>query len=142
MFHGGGVAESARNVAKSVSHCQAWLWFAPERDFLLYLERGEEVITAKDPRHRRNFFDHDYGSLANWVSRLPKFHEGGVAGGSGGSRRGAPYINISLVNESGTQLEAVDNGTEFDGESFVRSIILRDVRRNGSLTKALRLAVR
>ena len=48
---------------------------------------------------------------------------------------------INLVNESSSQLEAVDNGQRFDGEGFVRSVILRDARRNGTMTQSLRRSV-
>ena len=105
------------------------------------LRRGEEVIKRNDPRHRWNFNNTNADVMRRWVSNLPRYHEGGIAGNStyGGGSRGGLVIN--LVNESSSQLEAVDNGQRFDGEGFVRSVILRDARRNGTMTQSLRRSV-
>ena len=105
------------------------------------LRRGEEVIKRNDPRHRWNFNNTNADVMRRWVSNLPRYHEGGIAGNTtyGGGSKGGLVIN--LVNESSGQLEAVDNGQRFDGESYVRSVILRDARRNGTMTQSLRRSV-
>ena len=105
------------------------------------LRRGEEVIKRNDPRHRWNFNNTNADVMRRWVSNLPRYHEGGIAGNTtyGGGSKGGLVIN--LVNESSSQLEAVDNGQRFDGEAYVRSVILRDARRNGTMTQSLRRSV-
>ena len=105
------------------------------------LRNGEEVIKRNDPRHRWNFNSTNVDIMRRWVSNLPRYHEGGIAGNLayGGSSQGGLVIN--MINESSNQLEAVDNGQRFDGEQYVRSIILRDARRNGSMTQSLRRSI-
>jgi len=106
------------------------------------LQRGEEVITADDPRHRRNFWNSNYNYLADWVKTLPKYHSGGIAGSppsAGAARRGS--VSFNLINQTSSDIEAVDDGERFDGEGYIRSVILRDARRNGALTQSLRRSV-
>ena len=106
------------------------------------LQKGEEIITRRDPRHRYNFNRFDYGSMMSWVNKLPRYHGGGIAGGGSGSQGGGPGFTLNVINQTSNDFDVVDNGSEFDGEGWVRSVILRDVRRNGGVTKALRRAVR
>ena len=66
-------------------------------ELIVVLKRGEEVLTRGDPRHRFNFGYSSYAMLRSHVARLPRFHEGGVAGGDG--RRGgmgmiAPRVTV------------------------------------------------
>ena len=105
------------------------------------LRSGEEVIKRNDPRHRWNFNRNNVDIMRRWVSNLPRYHEGGVAGNSMYGGGGGGGLVINLVNESSSQLEAVDNGQRFDGEQYVRSVILRDARRNGTMTQSLRRSV-
>ena len=99
------------------------------------LEVGEEVLTTRDPRHRRNFFGASPAAMASWVANLPRFHRGGVAGG--GMDGGAPRIRLEVVNQTPIEPEFVDNGYRIDAEGFVLSVIMRDYRRNGPVRQLL-----
>lgn len=44
-------------------------------EVLTVLEKGEEVLTANDPRHRRN-----YNAAEHFALLMPKYHGGGIAG--------------------------------------------------------------
>lgn len=100
------------------------------------LQKGEEVITAHDPRHRRNIQIQDPGYLKAWAARLPRFHSGGVVGG-GAAAIGAP-VQINLINRSGRRMAAQDGGSRRTPRGMVRDIILEDARDNGPITRGLR----
>lgn len=122
-FHGGGVVQGRG------------------RESLALLERGEEVLTRGDPRHRYNIGGYSRADLQAWVSGLPKFHGGGVFGGDSGARSGRGGFTIELVNNSQRQLEAVPGDNRIEGQRFIEQVILRDVGRNGDITRNLAVAV-
>ena len=124
-IHEGGIAGeiSARHRGPIMSN---------ER--LAVLEKGEEVIPQSDPRHRYNF-----GSLSGLISRLPRYHEGGIVGGSRGrGPGGGTNLRIELINRSQSQLEITQTTQRYDQNQLVASIILEDTTRDGPITKALR----
>ena len=99
------------------------------RETIAILERGEEILTRQDPRHRYNYF-------ANRV--VPRFHDGGIVGGGMGSGgRGRTQIRVELVNESSVPLEAVQTTQRIDFDQHVVTVILNDVRKKGPITKAM-----
>lgn len=71
------------------------------------LRRGEEVLTATDPRHRNNL------------------------NGDG------MKLRVELVNQSGAPLQATDGGQRFDGDGMVQKIILKDIGRGGPISSGL-----
>ena len=148
IFHDGGVV--GKSAPTGPLPQSAPFRLAP-RERMTILEVGEEVITRRDPRHRYNIQKQTWESLMRWMGSIgggsggggaiPKFHSGGVVGGSYGSSGGSgnPGFNVSvnLVNESGRQLEAEDGGVQFDAEGFVTSILLKDARRRGPISQAM-----
>ena len=107
------------------------------RETLALVEHGEEVLTRNDPRHRYNIGAQSSGSLREWVSRLPRFHDGGVVGGDAGSRNGSELnVRVEIINELRGDVEAVDNGQRIDINGLVTSIILRDRQSRGPITQA------
>ena len=122
-YHTGGIAQDATNLGR--------------REVYAVLERGEEVLTRADPRHRWNVRGSSPQEISNWVNQLPRFHSGGVVGGDGMSRAGGGKLRVELINQ-GPPLEAVDNGQRFDVDGMVASVIIRDVRKDGPITQAIR----
>ena len=74
------------------------------------------------------------------MNRGRHFADGGYVG-SGGGWGGAPVV-INLHNESGIPMEAEQNESQFDGESYVIGVVLNAVATNkmgmGSLLKGAR----
>ena len=105
------------------------------------LQRGEIVVPRGLSRRARYGGAQGIEELRQWIARLPRFHEGGVAGGGFGAGRGG-VTRLELINQSNTNLEAVDNGTRVDGDDYVTSVILRDVRSRGRITRSLSTAIR
>ena len=132
FFHSGGVAGRS-------APARAGGRLVDSDEIFAILQKGELVVPKSLSRRLRGGDWEAYRQLRGWVSGLPKFHEGGIVGGAG---RAGSGTTIRLVNESSTQLEAADGGEYFDAGGYVRSVILRDARRNGELTQALRRAVR
>ena len=87
------------------------------------LKRGEEILRRDDWRHRYN------------LNSAPRFHAGGVVGGSGTGTAPPPPMYLNFENR-GTQKQVVDTRQRFDGKAWVTTVILDDVRRNGPITKA------
>ena len=107
---------------------------------LAVIKDDEEVLTSRDPRHRWNARGASWPSVREWMGRLPRYHEGrppigGGGGGSGGGREGMK-VRVELRNESGAQLETVDDGTRFDMEGMVIGIGLKDAAKRGPMTQA------
>ena len=102
---------------------------------LAVLERGEEVLTRSDPRHRYNF-----GSLSELMSRLPRYHEGGIVGG-GRSGSGRMNISLEIINPTQTPLGVAETTQRFDGERAVVSVVLEDLNRNGPIAQAMKQKV-
>ena len=132
FFHSGGVA--GRNAT-----ARAGGRLVDSDEIFAILQKGELIVPKGLSRRLRDGDWEAYRQLRGWVSGLPKFHEGGIVGGAG---RAGSGTTIRLVNESSAPLEAADGGEYFDASGYVRSVILRDARRNGDLTQALRRAVR
>ncbi len=76
----------------------------------------------------------------NRLNRVGHFADGGYVGSGGGW--GAPPVVINLHNESGIPMEAEQNESQFDGESYVIGVVLNAVATNkmgmGSLLKGAR----
>ena len=106
---------------------------------LAVLRRGEEVLTADDPRHRHNL-GVSPAALSAFIARLPRYHEGGIVGARTpqGSGRGGD-VTVNIVNESGTQVEAESAGARFDGEQYIVSVVLRDIQDRGAIGRAMEL---
>ena len=107
---------------------------------LAVIKDDEEVLTSRDPRHRWNARGASWPSVREWMGRLPRYHEGrppigGGSGGGGGGREGMK-VRVELRNESGAQLETVDDGTRFDMEGMVIGIGLKDAAKRGPMTQA------
>ena len=140
LFHGGGIAGYPRQL-RSLRQ-----GLGP-REMLAVLLKDEEILTRSDPRHRWNAGKFSGQQISSFMRSLPRFHEGGIAGaGRGGAMMsgegGLPQsIRWELINESGQQLELVDNGTRIDMDEIVMSAILRNARRNGQMMQALRRSV-
>ena len=102
---------------------------------LAVLERGEEVLTRSDPRHQFNF-----GSLSDLISRLPRYHEGGIVGG-GRSGSGRMNVSFEIINRSQAPLGVAETTQRYDGKREVVSIILEDLNRTGPIAQAMRQKV-
>ena len=126
--HGGGV------IGHSNLQRHSGLFRSNEQ--LAVLERGEEVITRRDPRHRWNIFGTPYADLRNYVARLPRFHQGGVVGGAGAVGAGGA-MRVEIVNQTRQPIE-VDSANQYvSGEGIVTQVIIRDLASNGRISQAL-----
>ena len=138
LFHSGGIAGAPRTFRRGAAGIRADETFA-------VLQRGEEVLTRRDPRHRWNFRASSFDELRTWVAALPRYHSGGVAGGSGGmsaagrSQGGAPNVRVELVNQTGQPVEIVDDGVRIDGDTLIVGAVLRNLQRNGQLAQTIKL---
>ena len=99
------------------------------REQLVVLERGEEVLTRNDPRHRYN------SGQSSFLSRLTRYHDGGVVGGGSGT----PNVSLELINRSNSQLQIEDAGQRVEGGRLVQQVVLSDLRRNGPIAQNVRL---
>ena len=97
-------------------------------EVLTILEKGEEVIPQTDPRHRYN--------IGDLISRLPRYHDGGVVGGDRHTAR-PETMRIVIENRSSTPLEAVQTTQRTDVNQHITTIILDDVRKKGPITRGL-----
>ncbi len=150
----GGFGAAPGGAAGVGLHTGGVSQFAPQRlqrpsglrgdELFAILQRGEIVLPRSLSHRARYGGAQGMEELRQWIARLPRFHEGGLAGGGGAFRagNGGGAMRIELVNQSNTRLEAVDNGTRIDGADYVRSVILRDARSNGPITKGLGRALR
>ena len=112
-LHEGGIAGSGQRYRGALG----------SRETLAVLERGEEVLTREDPRHRYN--------IGDLLSRLPRYHEGGVVGGD--RRTGQPMnFRIEIQNRSATPQEIVQTTQRIDMDQRVITIILDDARKKGA----------
>ena len=107
------------------------------------LKREEEVLTRGDPRHRYNIGTQTHASLRTWVAGLPRFHEGGVAGGRRGVGPMGPGMDVrfELINQTSQPVRAVEGDTRIDTDSYIKQVFIRDVRDNGQVTQALAAAL-
>ena len=102
------------------------------------LEKGEEILTRTDPRHRYNLGARSFTDLRAYISELPRFHEGGVIDrGRGVLRNGDTMIRIELNNQSTIPLETAQTTQRFDGERYIVNVVLKDIRQRGSIQRAL-----
>ncbi len=102
----------------------------------------EEVITRRDPRHRWNFGATNYKEMESWVSRLPRYHGGGVGGsGSAPAQRGGnntnPPVTVNLHNE-GTPQEVTETRASVTPEGIVLDVFTKHLSRKGPLTQVVR----
>ena len=127
FLHEGGIAGSAPRRHQGPLRAN---------ESIAVLERGEEVLTRSDPRHRYNF-----GSLSELMSRLPRYHEGGIVGGGRGGRGARMDFKLELINQTQAPLEIASTTQRFDGQREVVSVILEDLNRSGPIAKAMRQKV-
>jgi hypothetical protein len=73
------------------------------------LERGEEVLTRKDPRHRYN------------------------QGGAGGTMN----VKVSIENQSSQPSKVADATASFDVDGIIVHVILKDLHDDGPVSQAL-----
>ena len=106
------------------------------------LRRKEEVLTEFDPRHRDNIARHSLVNLRAFVSRLPRFHEGGVVGGGRGGGASGMGLTVEIINRSRAPIEIQQGDQRSDVRGLVQRIIIDDTRINGPITKTLALAGR
>ena len=99
-----------------------------------FLDYDEALISSRRARYSTRGME----ELEQWFRRLPRFHTGGVAGGGGLAAGGGGVTRIELVNQTNIQLEAVDNGNRLDGADYVKSIVLRDIRAHGPMSRAIK----
>ncbi len=111
-------------------------------ELLAVLQKGEIVLPRHLAQRVRDGGYQNMDELRMWITRLPRFHEGGHVGGAGGGGLGGAPTRIELINTTSTPIEAVDNGQRVDAGARVQSLILRDIRRNGPVTQGMRLALR
>ena len=140
IFHSGGVADDPAPVRRSLN--------APLRsdEMMAVLQRGEMVIPrGLSQRLRGRGSRMDWEELRAWMSRLPRFHEGGVAGGvgGGGSSSGSAAgqdIRVRIDNR-GTPQQVTSAQARSTPEGLLLSIITEDGRRNGPLARTTRAIV-
>ena len=149
-FFGGGASAAPVSNFFGFAHDGGIAGNLPLRDssplrsneMISVLEKGEEVIPRRDPRHRWNIGGQSISSLKGYVGRLPKFHSGGVAGGGGYGRGEEMKLNLELINQTSNEAEVVDNGQRFDMGRLIQSVIIRDASRNGAITQTLGRSIR
>ena len=130
FLHGGGLLRDAPILPRSLP------LRAGER--LAVIEDSEEVLTANDPRHRFNVGGHSAQSLRAWVARLPKYHQGGIAGGHGAAAErsgGSRLESIRIINQGSQPMQVEKVSREQIGAEFVTGIVLADFRKNGPINK-------
>ena len=99
------------------------------------LKLGEEVLTARDPRHVDN--------IGRWVNGLPKFHEGGVLGGGGGAGRRESRMYFEVLNQgSGPPQQVTDVRQEVRGDKYITQVVLGDLGQRGPIRKAFEGLIR
>ena len=134
----GGVGETIKlhkgGIAGDPAQRHQGLLRANER--VAVLEKGEEVLTRRDPRHRYNF-----GSLSDLISRLPRYHEGGIVGGGSRGPGSKSDVKFEIINRTLAPLEIAETTQRYDGRQEVVSIILEDLNRTGPIAKAMRSKV-
>ena len=111
-------------------------------ELLAVLQKGEIVLPRALSQRVRDGGYQSMDELRMWITRLPRFHEGGHVGGGGGGGLGGAPTRIELINTTSTPIEAVDNGQRVDAGDRIQSFILRDIRRRGPITQGMRLALR
>ena len=112
------------------------------RERIAITEVGEEVLTARDPRHRRNLAHNNLGDIRSWVSKLPRYHEGGVVGGGRLSNSGGSgSLRVELINE-GQPKYVADASMRLDLDSQVLAVLVKDGRKSGPITKMFKQIAR
>lgn len=97
------------------------------------LSNGEFVSDAATVKHFGSDFFHNLKSFAkrgapsSRKSSMPAFAEGGLAGGNGG-----PKV---VIQNSGSPKEV--SSTSYDPSTAVTTVILEDIQKNGTISKAL-----
>lgn len=79
------------------------------------LMRGEEVLTADDPRHIANL--------------------GEVSPGANGAS--APIVQVNVINQTNQAVTATKSEPRFDGRQWVQEIVLTELNRDGPLRRAI-----
>jgi len=128
-FHSGGIAPYAPQQQRSPG--------LRSDEILARLQKGEIVL----PRWlSRQVQAGDYRMLEAWIRRLPKFHEGGVAGrgSSGGGGSGSGTIRVNWENRGRREQEVVTATAQQSGRDTVINIISDDIRHGGRVVGALR----
>ena len=118
------------------------------REKLAVILDDEEVLTSRDPRHRWNFRGSSFEAMQSWVSRLPKYHGGGMGGAQGGGRgssaggggRELP-VRVELINQ-GTPQEVTETKAFITEEDIVLRVVTKDLSRNGSITRVVQQMAR
>ena len=123
-FHSGGIAGT-----RSALHRGA----LKPKETVAVLERGEEILTRNDPRHRFNMRP----DLRSYFASLPRFHEGGVVGGSGGHRAGGMQVAIEIINPEGPPKEVARTTQRLDHERVIVGVVLKNINQNGDIPRAL-----
>lgn len=95
------------------------------------VHRGEFVLNAAATRRI---------GVSNLENMNRGFAMGGYVGGSRGGG-GMPAVEINVINQSSQPVTARQTAPQFDGERFVQTIVLEDIRRNGPIGQALRAGV-
>jgi len=79
------------------------------------LMRGEEVLTADDPRH-----------IANLGEVSP-----------GANSASAPIVQLNVINQTNQAVTATKSEPRFDGRQWVQDIVLTELNRDGPLRRAI-----
>lgn len=86
---------------------------------------GEYVINAQSTRKLGMGF----------LGRLNGYADGGYVGNPPSSS-GGPNVQVNLVNQSSTAVDASQGTARFDGEKYIIDVLLKDKRKNGPVSRA------
>ena len=106
------------------------------------LQRGEIVIPRNMARRLRGGDWRDINDFRAWVSKLPRYHSGGIAGTSSpGNFSGGGGINVT-INNQGTPQQVSDVNAEVRGRDVLVTMVTADARVGGPMTRALASGIR
>lgn len=68
----------------------------------------------------------------------PAYSDEQLSGANAGAGAGQGNVQVNIINQSGTQLEAEQQGGRFDGESMILDVVVRAAARPGPFRDSLR----
>jgi lambda family phage tail tape measure protein len=135
IFGGGGSGPTADQLAASTQGVNAALPLAfadggytgPGGKFepAGVVHAGEYVINATATRKLGLGF----------LNRLNGYADGGYVGNPPAAT-GGPNVQVNVVNQSSSNVEATQSDARFDGERYIINVLLKDKQKNGPVSRA------
>ena len=107
-------------------------------EMMAVLQRGE-IVLPRDLSRRLKAGQLDWTELRSFISRLPRFHTGGEAGGGSlaSALASGAGLRVELVNRGAPQ-QVVDAGAEVRGRDIIVAVVTDDLRRGGPISRQIR----